>query len=266
MTGNYRFSIYDLIKVVLIVVFASFLYVIFNPASQPESIARASLPAEPPANFTWKYDSISGELLNPQGVPIYSLSADGDLWQPVIPVNVQLELPRDYRLIQSSSGNWQILDTGGNGITAWDSDLLQWSFDLDAVHATKKQTIAITPSPIPSATPTPTRRSIFAATFTPTPSLTPTESCSTKIVSRLKVGQSAIALENLRVHSTPQMIQNIIKGIPRDEVVTVVAGPVCEPYQGGAYVWWEINSGPGVIGWVVEAALNGSFYFLEPVE
>lgn len=266
MTSNHRFSIYDLIKVGLIVVFAAFLYVIFNPDSQPESIARANLPADPAANFAWKYDSNARELLNPQGVPIYSLSADGNHWQPVIPVNVQLELPRDYRLIQSSSGNWQILDTDGNEISAWDSDLLLWSFDLDAVYATKTHTPSITPSLILFFTPTPTRRSIFAATLTPTPSLTPTESCSTKIVSRLKVGQSAIALENLRVHRTPEMIENIIKGIPRDEVVTVLAGPVCEPYQGGAYVWWEINSGPGELGWVVEAALNGSVYFLEPVE
>lgn len=264
--SSHRFSIYDLIKLGLIVVFASFLYVIFRPAAQPESIARANLPAVPAANFGWKYYSNSHELLSPEGVPIYSLSADGYYWQPVIPVDVQLELPRDYRLIQSSSGNWQILDADGNEISAWDSEQLQWRFDLAAVHAARTQTIAFTPGPTLTATPTPTRRSIFAVTFTPTPSLTPTESCPTKIVSRLKVGQSAVVLVNLQVHRTPEMTQNVIKGIPKDELVTVEAGPVCVPYQGSAYMWWQIKSGFGELGWVVEAALNGSVYFLEPVE
>lgn len=262
MRSTHRLSVYDLIKMGLVLVLAVFLYTIFNPASQPESIARVSFPAYPAAEFEWKYDSNSRVLLNPQGVQLYTLSADGGQWQPVIPANVRLQLPREYRLVQNSSGTWQILDASGSGITTWDSDTFKWQFDLAAVPATP------TPDGIAplAVTATPSFTATLSPTLTPTSVFTPTEHCPTQIVSRLKVGQTALVLENLRVHSKPEMIENIVFGIPHDAFVTVMDGPVCEPYMGGAYLWWEIQNETGDTGWVVEATLNGSSYFLEPVD
>lgn len=258
MRSTHRLSVYDLIKTGLVLVLAVFLYTIFNPASQPESMARVTLPAYPGAEFEWKYDSSSRVLLNPQGVQLYTLTADGSHWQPVISASVRLQLPREYRLVQNSSGMWQILDASGSEITFWDSNSFQWRFDLAAVPAT--------PTPGEVATPAVTATQSFTATFTPTQVATPTEHCPTQIVSRLKIGQTALVVENLRVHSTPEMIENVVFGIPRDQIVTVLDGPVCEPYMGRAYLWWEIQKDPGDTGWVVEATLNGSGYFLEPVD
>lgn len=60
MRSTHRLSVYDLIKTGLVLVLAVFLYTIFNPASQPESMARVTLPAYPGAEFEWKYDSAPG--------------------------------------------------------------------------------------------------------------------------------------------------------------------------------------------------------------
>jgi hypothetical protein len=53
---------------------------------------------------------------------------------------------------------------------------------------------------------------------------------------------------------------------PTGTQLAIIGGPVCEPYQGGAYLWWQVSREDGQSGWSAEATLTGTYYFLEPVQ
>jgi hypothetical protein len=46
----------------------------------------------------------------------------------------------------------------------------------------------------------------------------------------------------------------------------VVGGPVCYPYEDGAYLWWQVQTQANEIGWSAEGSLNGNLYFLQPID
>jgi len=125
------------------------------------------------------------------------------------------------------------------------------------------------PAAAPSATPAPTE----SPTSTPVPTQTaaapaaaPTSAadCPASAKSRLTAGTNAKILTNLNMRSEPAIAKNIITTNPARAVLKLLQGPVCVPYQGGAYLWWQVQTADGKTGWSAENFLNGNGYFLEP--
>ena len=243
-----------------------FLYVAFRPPEQAKPVAEAILPAYPLADFKWEYDPATRDLLNPHGVQLYRLSADGVTWQPIIPATLSLQLPTEYRLVQNSQRSWQILDGVGAVVSSWDSTNFRWVMGLIPTPTRTKPaptelptaTLALT---IPTITPSATAQLTESV-----PTQTPTPSCTNKVQSRLTAGQDAQVLINLNMHTTPEMGDNVFDSTPAGTIVDLLQGPICVPSQSGAYWWWEIRNAEGITGWSVEATLNGAVYFLGPLK
>lgn len=113
------------------------------------------------------------------------------------------------------------------------------------------------------ATVEPTATAQAAPTETPQPQAAAGD-CPLAQPSRLAVGQQALVLINLNVRQDAGMDKQIIRvGLPNSKV-DIIGGPVCTPYQNGAYLWWNVKSADGVTGWSAEASLSKNFYFLQP--
>ncbi len=83
---------------------------------------------------------------------------------------------------------------------------------------------------------------------------------------RLSVGQKARVTANLNLRSEAGMENPVINVSLPGTVLEITGGPVCLPYQDGAYLWWNVSYSDGQSGWSAEAALYEDFYFLEPVQ
>lgn len=82
---------------------------------------------------------------------------------------------------------------------------------------------------------------------------------------RLTVGQQAQVTTNLNLRGEAGMDKPIIRVSLPNSKVDVIGGPVCIPYQSGAYLWWNIRLDDGTVGWSAEASLSSDFYFLRPI-
>ena len=262
MENKNRISLYDFIKLAFVLVLVSFVIVIAQPAERPVQVAETNLPEFPPANFEWEYDPTTHELMNPQGVQLYRLGPDGTFWQPVIPASVSLQLPGGYRRRQNNQGGWQIFDSSGAIVASWNAVEFRWVMGLirtaTPLRPTATPELSATPTLRPTLTPRPT--------LTGTATATATQSCNTPVETRLTAGQPARVVINLNLHTIPEMTDNVFGASPALAIVDVLQGPLCVPYQDGAYWWWEIRNEKGVTGWSVEATLSGEEYFLAPLE
>lgn len=270
MENKNRISVYDFVKLAFALVVVVFIYVLIRPPLQPVPVSNNALPAYPAASFKWEYDTETHELLNPEGVQLYRLSADGSQWQPIIPASLVLQLPGEYRLIQNSARVWQILDTVGAVVSTWDVENFRWvmgilptatlqrpTATLEASQTATQTQMITTVQPSPTSTP-----DVSLATATHTA----TNTCNTKVEPKLTVGKQARVLINLNMHTHPEMVDNVFNATPAGEVVDVLDGPICSPYLGGAYWWWQIRNSRGVTGWSVEATINGAVNFLAPLD
>ena len=109
-----------------------------------------------------------------------------------------------------------------------------------------------------------------AATQTPTSGVaaapTSVPGCKAPEPSRLVVGKDARVLTPLNFRSAPAIGNNILAVHPTGDVMVVLLGPVCVPYQNSAYLWWQVKSPDGKIGWSAENLLSGNGYYLEPAQ
>jgi hypothetical protein len=264
MLKKNQISGYDFIKLAFALAVIVFLYVVILPPEQAKPVSETNLPPYPPANFEWEFDPATRELLNPQGVQLYRLTADHVTWQPIIPATLSLQLPTEYRLVQNSQRVWQILDGVGTVVSSWDSTNFRWVMGLiptpTRTQPAPTEITTSSPTPlIPTTTQSPTAQLTEIA-----PSPTPTPSCTNNVKSRLTAGQDAQVLINLNMHTTPEMGDNVFDSTPAGTIVDLLQGPICVPNQNGAHWWWEIRNDEGIIGWSVEATLNGGMYFLGP--
>jgi len=75
-----------------------------------------------------------------------------------------------------------------------------------------------------------------------------------------------------RVHfrSSPEHREdNVIFSLPRDYELEVVGGPICTAVEFGEYLWWQVVTPDGEIGWTAEGEIPAKlfhFYFLKPIE
>jgi hypothetical protein len=130
---------------------------------------------------------------------------------------------------------------------------------------TPTRTAEPTRPPTPTVAPTATPQTSPEPTKTPTPAQA-TVSCPLALPPRLKVGDTARVVANLNMRSTAGIGNNLILTNPVGTQLTILGGPVCEPYQGGAYLWWQVKLSDGQAGWSAEGSITGKFYFLEPVK
>ncbi len=132
--------------------------------------------------------------------------------------------------------------------------------------------------PTPSATVAPTNPPTEAPTTAPTntpenatptpeaaPIASPTVACNPPAPSRLATGKNARTLGDLNLRSEPKIDNNILTVNPTGTTLKVLQGPVCVPYQGSAYLWWQVETSAGKTGWSAENYINGQGYYLKPL-
>jgi hypothetical protein len=73
-----------------------------------------------------------------------------------------------------------------------------------------------------------------------------------------------VTTDNVNLRSAPEIARNIILTHIRGTQLVIIGGPVCGPYQEGAYLWWQVRRADGQVGWSAEAALVGRLYLLQP--
>jgi hypothetical protein len=128
-------------------------------------------------------------------------------------------------------------------------------------------TLAPLPTLIPTqAPPAATPASAAQPAPTETPQLpSATGDCPLAQPSRLAVGKQALVITNLNLRQDAGMDKPVIRIILPDSKVEIIGGPICTPYQDGAYLWWNMKTTDGGTGWSAEASLSDSFYFLQPI-
>lgn len=137
--------------------------------------------------------------------------------------------------------------------------------------------LAATATTQPTATqaPSPTAQATVAATQAPTPTpeaATPTPAaqaasgdCSKALPTRLDVGKKALVVYTLYMRAQAGMDKPIIfTSLPGNQL-DILGGPVCIPYNGGVYRWWNVKGTSGASGWSAEGSLLGNNYFMQPV-
>jgi hypothetical protein len=80
------------------------------------------------------------------------------------------------------------------------------------------------------------------------------------------VGGKARIISNLNFRSSLGIAENLIRVNPVGMELKVIGGPECIPYQGSAYAWWNLEMPDGQQGWSAENLLNGSAYYLAPIQ
>lgn len=271
---------YDTFKlIVALLLLALFIVLLLNPAISPRSAAGLQLPPYPSASFIWRYESASQNLLNPQGVAVYTLDSGLNAWKPVVPPDLAASLPAGNRLMKDSSGWWLIVDAGGQTLYQWDAAHLGWVTLPVRLVSTATQppppTATLSP-PSPTVLPTSTLppTAVVEPTSAPTPEATATPepaaqvtapACSPPLPARLAVGGQARILSNLNLRSAPEIGNNLLRVNPVGMVLKILGGPQCVPFQGSAYLWWNVESPDGRQGWSAENWLDGRGYYLEPV-
>lgn len=141
------------------------------------------------------------------------------------------------------------------------------------VTATQTQTLTQTSTPTKTVTPTLTA----TATHTSTPSQTTTspitdtpnapveeDLCDLALATRLAVGQSARVRTNLNLRSAPGLTNQVTTVHITGVRLEIIGGPICTPFENGAYRWWQVQRPDGAVGWSAEGSATNLFYFLEP--
>jgi hypothetical protein len=92
-------------------------------------------------------------------------------------------------------------------------------------------------------------------------------SCPLALKSRLKVGIQARVTTNLHLRTSAGIqAKNLVHSNLTGTKLDIIGGPLCIPYNDGAYLWWNVRQPDGVTGWSAEGSLEGQFYFLEPIQ
>lgn len=127
-----------------------------------------------------------------------------------------------------------------------------------AVAATAPASTLPTSTPEPTSGPSPTETAPVAADQHQV-------DCPLALATRLKVGERAVVVTNLNMRTEAGITKKLIRTNPAGTELTIIGGPVCEAYEAGAYLWWQVQRADEENGWSAEGSLTDQFYFLEPV-
>lgn len=134
--------------------------------------------------------------------------------------------------------------------------------------ATPEAVTQPTPTPAPETAPQPTPTPETAVQPTPTEAPQAPDGsvdCPLAQPARLAAGQQALVITNLNLRGEAGMDKAVIRVSLPNSKVDVIGGPICIPYQDGAYLWRNIRLADGTVGWSAEASLSSDFYFLQPI-
>ncbi|PKO19155.1 MAG: hypothetical protein CVU39_00980 [Chloroflexi bacterium HGW-Chloroflexi-10] len=112
------------------------------------------------------------------------------------------------------------------------------------------------PTPTAANTPEPAPVSI---------SLQAAVTCPASMPSRISVGNRVRLTSNLNLRTAGSLNASLILTNPANTMLTIIDGPLCEELSGGAYLWWMVQMADDTQGWSVEATLDGSTYYMEPL-
>jgi hypothetical protein len=92
--------------------------------------------------------------------------------------------------------------------------------------------------------------------------------CPRAIPSRISaLGEEVEVLTNLHFRSSPEFISNnLVISHPAGTHLEIVGGPVCYPYEDGAFLWWQVENSNGEVGWSAEGDIQAEVYFMQPLE
>ena len=173
------------------------------------------------------YDVESGFLLSGDGLPIYVLDEYGTDWIPVIPNDLG-----ELELSSNEENEWVLLDDNGEPKYYWDFASHSW------VEIPQEQSEEVEVLP-----------------------------CGDTLPPRLIPGESAKVFVRLNFRSSPGISrENWITTLRPGTQLKVLGETFCTEYNHGSYLWWYLEREDGTRGWSAEAPINGSYYFLEPVE
>ena len=132
------------------------------------------------------------------------------------------------------------------------------------VEVESAQTTLSSPSPTPVATAEKTVQATETTSETNGPVIE--IDCPLALPTQLKVGDRALVVTNLNMRTEGGITKKLIRTNPAGTELTIIGGPVCEAYEAGAYLWWQVERDDEQSGWSAEASLTDKFYFLVPVE
>lgn len=137
-----------------------------------------------------------------------------------------------------------------------------------AMPTTVEEESALSTLSSPSPTPVFTAEKTVQVTETTSETSAPVIQidCQLALPTRLKVGDRALVVTNLNMRTEGGITKKLIRTNPAGTELTIIGGPVCEAYEAGAYLWWQVERDDEQNGWSAEASLTDQFYFLEPVE
>ncbi|MBI9050798.1 MAG: hypothetical protein JEZ00_15365 [Anaerolineaceae bacterium] len=165
-----RWITLDWVKLVIVLVLFFMMLLFGKEKQETQRISVSALPPYPASSFHWQFDIENATLRNPDGKSVYTLTEDGKRWQPIIPPEVQTQLPQKYEVLQGLNGEWVILDADGQKVAGLDASDHKWK----AVLRVPTKTATDVPTTTPSDTPTEQPTSTFTVTMTPTETATAT--------------------------------------------------------------------------------------------
>jgi hypothetical protein len=71
-------------------------------------------------------------------------------------------------------------------------------------------------------------------------------------------------MSNLNLRQAAGINSPLVRTSPAGTLLEITGGPVCEPINSGAYLWWQVTAPDGTQGWSAEGSSTGGFYFLQP--
>lgn len=258
MNKKFSWIAYDWFKLLIALILLIILILLLLRPPFLIPITGSGLPEYPQAAFAWKFDTASRSLINSVGTAIYTLGPDGEKWVPIIPQDIQSKLPAGFKFSQNGNKDWTLQDSKGKLLYFWDTSTLHWT----PVYAPPALLPTSTTS---SAAPTGIPTSPLSAPAD-TPAATPTAACTAPALARLTVGKTAEINSTLNLRSEPAIGENIIAVNLPGTLLKVLQGPVCVPYGNSAYLWWQVETPDGKVGWSAEGSLNGAYYFLSPAQ
>ncbi len=126
MQSNPRWIAFDWFKLVVAILLLLLFIMLWLRPMPSGSADTARLPAYPHVSYVLHYDEASRSLLDTNGAPQFTLSADGKEWQPFIPESLKTNLPAGYSVVKISETFWEIRDASGRMLYSWGMDTFKW--------------------------------------------------------------------------------------------------------------------------------------------
>ena len=199
-----------------------------------------SLPDYPNTKIELTHDAVAGGLIDMDDVLRFRLDESGENWVPVLPEELEKDIPDGYTLGKDDFGAWIIKDANGRILYMLNIDSLEWQ----AIEEQTESTVDANPEKeiISCAGANPVRISGVGA--------------------RVQVVNALIPLRS----SPDATNSNYVKSLPEGALLEIISEPVCTPYLDGANQWWGVRTEDGVEGFAAEGSAASDLYYLKAID